>query len=284
VNDQEADALRLQETVGHETESSRSPQAFDELAPTYDVSFTETALGRCLRSMVWQRLDEALAGCRRVLELGCGTGEDAIHLARSGLEVTATDPSPPMLRIAAEKAERAACAQRIRFCCVSVDRLGTELAGETFDGVFSNFGAINCVSRLDEAVGALASLLAPGAPLVWVVMGRNVPWEWLWFLARGERQKAFRRRRDGAVWRGVPISYPTPATLARTLSPHFAPVRRRALGLVLPPSYASGWLERSPRTLSMLTALERVAQRWQPLAALADHYIFEARRLPPRPA
>jgi SAM-dependent methyltransferase len=274
--------LKIQEAVEHESESPRSSRAFDELASTYDDSFTATALGQHLRSMVWQRLDEALVGCRNVLEIGCGTGEDAIHLAHRGLAVTATDPSPPMLRIAAEKAERAACAQRIRFHCVSMERAGAALAGEKFDGVFSNFGAVNCVPQLDEVVPTLASLLVPGAPLVWVVMGRNVPWEWLWFLARANWQKAFRRRRDGVVWRGMSISYPTPAALARTLRPHFAPVRRQALGFVLPPSYAAGWLERSPRLLSMLTYLERAAQRWQPLAALADHYIFEARRLPAR--
>ncbi len=58
--------------------------------------------------------------------------------------------------------------------------------------------------------------------------------------------------------------------------------RRAPLGFVLPPSYASGWLERRPRLLAALARVERAAQRCQPLAALADHYIFEARRLPAR--
>ena len=162
-----------------------------------------------------------------------------------------------------------------------MERLGADLAGETFDGVFSNFGAVNCARQLDAVAADLALLLEPGAPLLWVVMGRNVPWEWGWFLARGEWRKAFRRRRKGGVaWRGMHISYPTPAALGRALRPHFAEVGRRALGVVLPPTYASGWLERSPRTLSALTRLERALHRWQSLAALADHYIFEARRLP----
>jgi SAM-dependent methyltransferase len=259
--------------------------AFDELASAYDAAFTASALGRSLRAATWERLDAVFSDARRVLEIGCGTGEDAVHLALRGVDVLATDPSPAMLRVAAEKARRAGCAQRIDFRCMPMERLGAELAGERFDGTWSNFGAINCVANLDAAVTDLAGLLVPGAPLAWVVLGKHVPWEWVWFLARGEWHKAFRRRQaGGAAWRGMRILYPTPAELERTLAPYFAQTRRAPLGLVLPPSYASGWLERRPRALAALARLERAALRWQPLATLADHYIFEARRLPERDA
>jgi len=256
-----------------------APAAFDDLAAAYDAVFTASALGQSLRALTWERLDTALAGSGRILEIGCGTGEDAVRLALCGADVLATDPSPAMLQVAAEKARRMGCAQQIEFRCLPMERVG-ELAGELFDGVWSNFGAINCVSKLDAAVAELAPLVLPGAPLAWVVMGRHVPWEWAWFLARGDRRKAFRRQQTGgAVWQGMRIAYPTPAELERTLSPHFAATRCAALGFALPPTYASGWLERRPRILAALRQVERAAQRWQPLASFADHYIFEARRV-----
>jgi SAM-dependent methyltransferase len=259
--------------------SASSSVGFDELAADYDSAFTATALGKCLRALVWRRLDEAFAGCRRILELGCGTGEDAVYLARRGIEVLATDASESMLRAAARKAERAECTDRIEFRCLTMEHTGAALRGDVFDGVFSNFGAVNCASRLDLVAADLAPLLRAGAPLVWVVMGRHVPWEWAWFLARGDRRKAFRRiGKNGAQWRGMQISYPTPVMLAHAVRPHFAAVSRRALGAVLPPSYAGHWLERSPRALKALASLERALQPLQPLAAVADHYIFEARR------
>jgi ubiquinone/menaquinone biosynthesis C-methylase UbiE len=265
--------------------SSLAAPAFDDVAAAYDAVFTSSALGRSLRALTWECLDSALAACRRVIEIGCGTGEDALHLAQRGVEVLATDPSAPMLRVAAEKAAKAGLARRIEFRCVPMERLGAELEGERFDGVWSNFGAINCVPQLESVVAELAALLTPGAPLAWVVLGKHVPWEWAWFLAHGNPRKAFRRqRRGGAVWRGMRIVYPTPAELTRTLAPYFEPTRCRPLGVVLPPSYASAWLERRPSLLDALTHVERAAQRCQPLAALADHYVFEARRLPARDA
>jgi SAM-dependent methyltransferase len=264
---------------------SLAAPAFDDLAAAYDAVFTASAFGRSLRELTWERLDAVLGSCRRVLEIGCGTGEDALHLAQRGIDVLATDPSASMLRVAAEKAAKAVRARRIEFRCVPMERLGAELAGQRFDGVWSNFGAINCVPKLAAVVAELAALLTPGAPLAWVVLGKHVPWEWAWFLARGNPRKAFRRQqRGGAVWRGMRIAYPTPAELTRTLAPYFAATRRLPLGLVLPPSYASGWLERRPRLLAALAHVERAAQRCQPLAALADHYVFEARRLPARDA
>jgi ubiquinone/menaquinone biosynthesis C-methylase UbiE len=252
---------------------------FEDLADAYDASFTATALGRCLRAMVWQRLDVAFAGRRRILELGCGTGEDAIYLARQGFEVLATDSSASMLRVAADKASRAGCANHIEFRHLPIEQLGSALRGEALDGVFSNFGAVNCVPQLDAVAADLAQLLPPGAPLVWVVMGRHVPWEWLWFLARGDWRRAFRRRRNGGTqWHGIRISYPTPAELERLLHPHFIAVDHRALGVMLPPTYASAWLERSPRALRALARAENALQRWPLLAGLSDHYVLEARR------
>ena len=54
--------------------------AFDDLAPDYDTSFSGTPLGTVLRGLVWSRVDRVLADARQVLEIGCGTGEDAIRL------------------------------------------------------------------------------------------------------------------------------------------------------------------------------------------------------------
>ena len=67
---------------------------FDALAADYDRSFTASAIGQRMRAAVWRRLDTAFAPGERVLELNCGTGEDAVHLAERGVRVLATDVSP----------------------------------------------------------------------------------------------------------------------------------------------------------------------------------------------
>jgi SAM-dependent methyltransferase len=254
--------------------------AFDEMASTYDDTFTDTVIGRALREMVWSRFEPVFGTSRRILELGCGTGEDAVRLAHSGFRVIATDPSSRMIQVARRKAQGRQCDTDIEFHCLDMEQLGPGLDGRTFDGVLSNFGAINCARGLPSLIADIAGRLRPGAPLLWVVMGRRVPWEWFWYLARGNWSKARRRLRSGGVqWRGMTISYPTPAQLTGHLRPYFAIDRVAPLGFALPPSFAAGWLERSPRALAALTRLERRAQRSSALAAWSDHYIVEATRL-----
>jgi SAM-dependent methyltransferase len=254
--------------------------AFDDLAGTYDATFTDTLVGRALREIVWARLEHNFKDSRRVLELGCGTGEDAARLSRMGIGVVATDPSVQMIQVARGKVAGGQAA-RVDFHCVAMEEIGSALDGEVFDGVLSNFGAVNCVRDLPPLIADVAGRLAPGAPLVWVVMGRYAPWEWLWYLGKGEWRKAWRRlHRAGVEWRGLTISYPTPARMTALLQPYFSITRVAPLGFALPPSYAAAWLDRSPRALKLLQRFEELAQRSSALASWSDHYIVEATRRP----
>ena len=262
-------------------EDSPHASAFDDMAGTYDATFTDTKVGRALREIVWSRLEQVFRPSQRILELGCGTGEDAVWLASRGVRVVATDPSLQMIRMAHRKTLSADCQVRIEFRCVAMEDIGSFADGDVFDGVLSNFGAVNCVQDLQTLVANVADRLAPGAPLLWVVMGRHAPWEWLWYLMRGRWGKAWRRMRpDGIEWRGLTISYPTPAQVRSLLLPYFAVTRLAPLGVALPPSYAAAWLERWPLAATVLTRLERWAQRSSMLASWSDHFIVEAVRLP----
>lgn len=250
---------------------------FDQMAAGYDEHFTHTACAAVLREIVWARLAVTFEGRQSLLELGCGTGEDAIRLARLGHRVLATDASEEMIRVARLKAFAAGVADRVEFQVLPMECLHTLPREHRFDGVFSNFGAVNCVADITRLSHSLVTRLAPGSPLLFVVMGRHVPWEWAWYLARGDRARAFRRmRRDGAEWRGLHIRYPTPRELADKLAPHFQERCRTGLGFVLPPSYASTWLDRSPRLLSLLARFERATSPFT--ASLSDHYVLEAVR------
>lgn len=252
------------------------------MAASYDATFTDTKVGRALREIVWSRFEQVFRPAQRILELGCGTGEDAVRLAGSGVRVVATDPSSRMIQMAQRKTLRANCQERIEFRCVAMEDIGSCAAGEVFDGVLSNFGAVNCVRDLRTLVADVAARLGPGAPLLWVVMGRHAPWEWFWYLMRGQWRNAWRRLRPGGVrWRGMTISYPTPAEVKSLLRPYFTITRLAPLGIALPPSYAAAWFDRSPFAMTVLTRLERWAQRSSMLASWSDHFIVEAVRLPP---
>jgi len=247
------------------------------LAADYDSHFTSTSLGLLLRQAVWRRLDARFASGDRVLELGCGTGEDAVHLAQRGVRVLATDVSPAMVEEARSKAALAGVEKLVEVRPLAIDELGT--LSETFDGAFSNFGGLNCVADLAGVARGLAARLRPGAPLLLCVMGPYVPWEWLHLLVRCRPSEAFRRlRRGGTQWRGLTVRYPSIRRLRQDFAPGFRLTRVSAVGALLPTTELGGWARRHPRLLSSLARLERRFDTLPPLPWLADHYLAELER------
>lgn len=252
---------------------------FDAMAADYDATFGTSAIGQRLRAAVWRRLDAAFQPGERVLELNCGTGEDAVHLARRGVRVLATDVSPAMLGATRAKVERAGLADLVGTVRLPIEHLANHRIPGSFDGVLSNFGGLNCVDDLPGVARGLAATLRPGARALLCVMGPAAAWEWGWYLARGQPGKALRRlRRGGTPWRGLTIRYPAIGAVRGAFAPHFAPRRVAAIGALLPPTYAGEWAARHPRWLAALDRWERRLETVPPLPWLADHYLIELER------
>jgi len=233
-----------------------------------------------MRRAVWRRLDQCFQPGDRILELNCGTGEDAIHLARRGVRVLATDRSEAMLAVASRKVEAAGLQTVVELRQLALEDLSS-FETAPFDGSFSNFGGLNCVSDLRGFGRGLAGLVRQGGAVVLCVMGPVVPWEWIWYLAHAQPRKAFRRLHAGGVtWRGLRIEYPSLGQVQRALLPAFHLRSTGAVGALLPPPYTEQWAVRHP---SLVRWLDRTERRWESrrlLATLADHYVIELERVP----
>ena len=69
------------------SETSIAGAAFNRIAPQYDELWTYSSVGRLQRDTVWRRLDKLFNDGETLLDLGCGTGEDALHFMRRGMSV-----------------------------------------------------------------------------------------------------------------------------------------------------------------------------------------------------
>src|SRR5574341_307792 len=139
-----------------------SVEAFDHIGARYDAEYTDTDLSRWFRQRVWERLAVLFKPSDRVLELGCGTGEDAIWLAQRGVHVLATDGSPAMVAETARKAEAAGCGAMIETRVLDFAAAGDWSLDQTFDGAYSNYGPLNCVGDWRDIALQLAQTIHPG--------------------------------------------------------------------------------------------------------------------------
>ncbi len=253
--------------------------AFDSLAADYDQAFTQSITGRAQREAVHRRLEARLAVGDRVLELGCGTGEDAVYLARRGMTVLATDPSAKMLEAARRKATDAGVGEALALRRMAAEGLAALPDDHAFDAAFSNFGALNCAADLAPVARELARLVRPGGVVILCLLGRWTAWEWLWFLLHGQPRSAVRRLRPGGLpWRGAQVRYPPLRQVRRAFRPAWRLVRSAGVGTFVPPSYAEPWARRHPRLVATLARLERRTETLSPVVRLGDHVLLEFER------
>ena len=136
----------------------------------YEWYFRRTPLGAAIRvreeEAVFDFLGTVMKPNHSVLEVGPGTGNYTVPLARRCRRIVSVDPSPEMLRYLRERLSREGLA--------NVEaRLGNLPTGpgiaEKFDGTLV-IGVLNYAEDLEESLRALTSFLKPGG---WAIF--NVP-------------------------------------------------------------------------------------------------------------
>jgi ubiquinone/menaquinone biosynthesis C-methylase UbiE len=258
-------------------------RAFDAIAGQYDRTFTQTPIGQELRQIVWRHLSGAFQTGTQVWELNCGTGEDAVWMARQEIRVLASDGSPEMLEIAARKAAAHQLSDRIKFLQYDLADPAAGAPDTEFDGMLSNFGGLNCVSNLKPLAKVLAKSVKPGCHLIIVIMGRWCAWEILWHLLHLQPRRAFRRlARKGAEGRvgsrTIRVWYPSAKALRRAFAPDFQVRRIMGLGVFLPPSYLHPLVEGRGGIFKLLCRLEKSRAAAMPLGFFGDHILYDFER------
>jgi SAM-dependent methyltransferase len=253
---------------------------FDPLAATYDDDFTYSPIARGLRGRVHARLDLHYQHGDSVLELGCGTGEDALHLAQRGVCVTATDASAEMLWVTAKKTESTG-----RVKTKPLDLTNPPPITPVYDGIFSNFGALNTLRVWSPLAHWLKDRIKTGGIAAFGVMSPLCLWEMAWHGCHGDFYTAFRRQREATIFQGsadaapIHIHYPSVRQLDRAFAPYFQRTFLMSLGFFLPPSDVYGALEKRPALLHRLTELDERFGKLPLFANFSDHYWIEYTRL-----
>jgi ubiquinone/menaquinone biosynthesis C-methylase UbiE len=131
---------------------------WDRIAPSYAKKpvADEAAYQRTL-----ERARSYLNPNQLVLEVGCGTGTTALHLAPHAAQIVASDLSPGMIRIAREKA-RAAGVDNVTFMPGTLDELE---AAARFDVVMA-FNVLHLMADIPATLRRVYGLLAPGGLLI----------------------------------------------------------------------------------------------------------------------
>jgi ubiquinone/menaquinone biosynthesis C-methylase UbiE len=263
-----------------------SENPFDELAQHYDALFTFSQTGNAQRDIVRRFLKSRIVPGSDVLEINCGTGEDAYYLSSLGCSVIATDASKGMIHTAEGKRENISNDCNPVFIQVSIQDLDIALGTKKFDLIFSNFSGLNCLTdtELIESAHRFHSLLKSDGRLIFILFGTNCFWEKLYFFLKQKKGEIHRRSRNESMDvqilnSKVPVFYYKPAVLRDLYSTFFKLEMLRPVGLFLPPTYLEAYFHRKRVLFKILKNTDKLFQSFSLLSNHADHYLAEFSRI-----
>jgi SAM-dependent methyltransferase len=273
--------LCLEDASGCEERLLETQRAFDSVAADYDGPRGNNELIQRMRRTLWQVARSEFPIGARLLDLGCGTGLDAVELARTGYRVLATDWSPQMVARTHARALEAGMAANVEVRHLGIHQL--DALEDAFDGIYSNFGPLNCVPDMAEVAAECARLLRPRGKAIFSIMGRLCPWEIAHYLRRGRFRRLAVRLRRGLTPVGMNrhtlwARYFFPREFYRSFSDDFRLCRLRALSLFMPPPYLVDVYHRHRERCERLGWLDDRLGGLPLLRGMGDHFLIVLQR------
>jgi len=261
---------------------------YDKTASSYDRVEGRNAISERVRRTTLSVALNLFRPGQRILELGCGTGRDAVELAARGIEVVATDVSSEMANATRRRAEREGVAGMVN--AIALPAAQAAAIDGPFDGVYSNGAVLNLEPDLGRVAQDLGRNVRPGGFAVLTAANRISLFELLCYPFAFRPRKAFRKlgatvpipiSREGVGKRYVvPTRFLTPKEFYSVFRESYEVHTLRALQAITPPWNLVDISERFRAMTQPLEKIEDATGTWPALRSLGAIYLFALRRRP----
>jgi SAM-dependent methyltransferase len=219
---------------------------------------------------------------QRVLDVGCGTGIDALALARAGIHVVGIDGSAAMIAQLRSKVATTPLESFVSARVLNIEDLPS-LRGERFDGLISAFASLSTLPDLAQFADDAAHLVRPGGRVIVHMLNRFSFWEWLGYLLRRDRTALRRvghlRHREFTIGgQRVPHTlYFADEAYRSFFSRNFALRSTYGLGSLRPPHT----VQRVPRpVVKALQSLDQRTGMWPLVRNAGRFFVLDLERRP----
>jgi ubiquinone/menaquinone biosynthesis C-methylase UbiE len=261
----------------------KAAEAFSKQSKVFDQLYNNDTIIQYKRQRVREHILKYAQHQDSMLELNCGSGEDAIFFAQKGFKVHATDISDGMLNVLREK-----IADSLYEECISIEQCSfTELESlqnkGPFDYVYSNFGGLNCTAELEKVLSSFGEVVRPGGVVTLVIISKFCLWETL-LLFKGKFKTAIRRFLSGRGRKAhiegsfFKCWYYSPSFVKKHLQTKFELLSVEGLCSIVPPSYIENFPEKYPRAFQFLRKREDKLKGTWPWNRMGDYFIISFRK------
>ncbi len=260
--------------------------AFDSASEEYDYTISHNYINSWIRKRSISELCRIAKTSDVLLEIGCGTGSEAIQISEQVRGIVATDISEKMLdllkkKIKAKRLDRKILAARVRASEISAVK---ELLPERRVRVAYSFnGALNCEPDILEVPGQLSKVVQEDGYFLCSIRNTLSLSEALSHsLVLQFDKMATRKNQPTMVSVGgmdIPSCYYSPTRFAHLFHPHFRVRKMIGLPAFLPPAYLSDYYLRTGKARLILEKLEFVLGGRFPFNRLGDQTLFVFQRV-----
>ena len=255
--------------------------AFDSASDEYDFTISHNFINTWIRRTSIGILREYITPQDTLLEIGCGTGAEAIQISRYVSRLVAVDVSPRMIDLLSAKVAARGLRSKVipvRMAAVDISQVASSLPDGKVRVAYSFNGALNCEPRLRTFIAELHSLLLPGGFFVCSIRNTICLSEMLSHAFVLQFGRATPRKKQPAMVSvggvDIPSTYYSAHRFAGIFKPEFRLVQRIALPALLPPAYLNNYYLKVRGNLPMLERLDRAVSARFPFNVLGDQTLF----------
>lgn len=256
-------------------------EAFDSASEEYDFTISHNYINTWIRKRSISELLSVVKPDDTLVEIGCGTGAEAIEVSKYVSRIIATDISERMIEILRKKIQAKNLLGKIiplQTRAADIRKAGDVVEGSKIEAAYSFNGALNCEPDLDQFVEGLSRVLAPGGYFVCSVRNSFCLGEALSHAAVLQFDRMTPRKKQPVMvsvgGMDIPAFYYPPAAFAEFFAARFA--LRKIIGLpaFLPPAYLSDYYVKFRNVASVLEKLELVLGDHFPFNRFGDQTLF----------
>ena len=255
-------------------------EEFNSIAHDYDHHIYGNFVNNYLRERSVSLMKGFFSDCPKLMEIGSGTGTETIAMLREGHEITAVDISEKMNQILLDKAKNEHLGNLLKTLTMKASDLEThvnDLGEESFDGIYSNYGALNCEPDLEKIMIAFNRILKPGGKLVFGIFNKLCLTEMIAHVIGIKPKRVFERLSnmvpEGSSRFCIDVFPYSPMYLRRLFARWFTIEEIYGCPVMLPPSNYASIMEGRIDAGKIKKADIFFSDKW-PFKYLGDHTLY----------
>lgn len=255
-------------------------KGFSIISHQYEELEKTSGLINWMRNRVRLHLLKQLPKKASILEVNCGTGIDAVFLAKNGYQVYATDIAKGMIDYVKNKITKDNLSDNLSCQLLSFTEL-EKLKLKKINHIFSNFGGLNCSSEqeLQTVFNSFNDLLLSKGKITLVIMPKVCLWEFA-KIFKGNKTAFRRLKKEGVLanieGEKVPTYYHSAKKIKQLLTPNFTDFKIENICFLGPTGNRVNFTKKHPLLFRFLTKFDAISNKVPLLRGFGDYYIITA--------